>query len=462
MASGRPGRDRLDVDQSALGALVRLRRSPLPFLTGLAATHPRTATLRIGPERVVVVNDADLAHELLTLRARATVKGRGLARARFLLGDGLLTSEGDVHRTRRRRVQPAFHRARVEAYRPAVAAAAAARCARWSEGDRIDLGAEMSRLTLDVAGRTLFGADVSGSAAEVTDALTDVVRAFRTVMMPGGGLVLRSPLPAGRRLRRARARLDTVVDDLVRGRRRAPRAGDGPRTVLDLLLDDDTAPPLTAGEVRDEVMTLLLAGHETTALALTWSLAAVAGDEGVRVQLEDEWDRADVEDLRPDALPWTTATIAEALRLWPPAWVIGRRATDGFRLGDAWVPAGTLCLVSPLSLHRDPRWWSEPDRFVPQRWLRAVDEAEDSASASTGVVFRPARDGRPRGAYLPFGAGPRVCVGEAFAWAEAVALLAAVGSRWRVRLLGPSPVPGRPGITLRPRQPVRAMVMDRA
>jgi cytochrome P450 len=439
----------------AVRALVRLRRSPTRFFCDLAAEHPVTARVTIGPERAVVVNDPSLARELLTTRAKVTVKGRGLARARFLLGDGLLTSEGEVHRERRRRVQPAFARDRLDDYRAAMGAAARGLAARWSDGQCVDLGAEMSGLTLDIVGRTLFGVDVRSRSPEVADALDDVLRSFRLAMLPAGGLLLRSPLlPAGRRMRRARRRLDDVVADLVEAHRsdsRSPGGREHRATVLEILVGSTGgSDSLTDTEIRDEVMTLLLAGHETTAVAMTWTLAALSEHPDVLAELETEWASAGAEAPVTD-LPLTTAVVAEALRLWPPAWIVGRRATSSFTLGPEHVAAGMLCLVSPYALHRDPRFWSDAGEFRPRRWLRGHDDP----------VFDPVAPGQPRGSYLPFGAGPRVCAGESFAWTELVTVLAAVGARWRVTLAGPMPVPGRPTVTLRPRGPVRAVVSAR-
>ena len=212
------------------------------------------------------------------------------------------------------------------------------------------------------------------------------------------------------------------MDDLLRGRW-ADDSSPGP--VLDLLA---AQPELTDEQVRAEVMTLLLAGHETTAMALTWALAAIDQTPAVRADLEAEWD-ADRESSSPggpaDRLPLTMAVLAETLRLWPPSWMFSRRVLEPLPLGGRTVPAGTMCLVSPLLLHRDPRWWTEPAQFRPDRWL--------SGEPGDGRRFDPKRPGQPRGAYLPFGAGPRMCIGEQFAWSEAATMLAELGRNWRVR-----------------------------
>lgn len=423
--------------------LVRaFRRSPTEFLDALVAAGADRAPVRMGPERILLVRDASDVWELLTRHARRTGKGRGLVRARLLLGDGLLTSEGDVHRRHRRALQPAFAAERIAGYRTYFAEAARRTTARWSDGDDISLVDEMSALTLDAAGAALFGADLRESAPRTTRALTVLLAGFRLAMLPGGPVLLRSPLPTAVRVRRAQAELEKVVHDLLGRNGGDSHAG----SVLSLLAAE---PDLTATDVRDEVMTLLLAGHETTAMALTWALSAIDQAPAVRADLEREWDSASPK----EALPLTTAVLAESLRLWPPSWMFTRRILDPVALGDTTVPAETMCLISPALLHRDPRWWSEPARFRPERWLRRGPDGS--------AQFDPKAPGQPRGAYLPFGAGPRMCIGEQFAWSEAATVLAEIGRRWRVELSDAPLTPGPSSMTLRPRGPVRASTVRR-
>jgi cytochrome P450 len=432
-------------------ALMRaFRRSPMDFLQLLVATGADTVPLRMGPERVLLVDDATQVWELLTTHARRTGKGRGLVRARLLLGDGLLTSEGDEHLRQRRALQPAFHPPRIANYLTHFAAAARRTADRWSDGGDIDLVAEMSAVTLDGAGAALFGSDLRGPAPQITHALTNLLAGFRFAMAPGGLALLRSPLPVAIRVRSAKAELEDIVDDLMRGRW-AGELPSGP--VLDLLASQLE---LTQTQARDEVMTLLLAGHETTAMALTWALAAIDRAAAVRVDLEAEWD------VRPEAvparelaaaLPLTTAVLAETLRLWPPSWMFSRRVLEPVVVGARTLQVGTMCLISPALLHRDPRWWAEPEQFRPDRWLRRVP----------GKIarFDPKSPGQPRGAYLPFGAGPRMCIGEQFAWSEATTVLAELGRTWRLRVHDAPLAAGRSSMTLRPNGPVLATTLRR-
>ena len=426
------------------------RRSPTDFLDVLVASGAGTVPLRMGPERVLLVDDPTQVWELLTTHARHTGKGRGLVRARLLLGDGLLTSEGAEHLRHRRALQPAFHPKRIAEYLAHFAGAARRAADRWSDGGDIDLVAEISAMTLDGAATALFGSDLRAAAPQITRALTNLLAGFRLAMAPGGPALLRSPLPVAFRVRSAKAELENVVDDLIRGRwARDPPPG----PVLALLASQ---PEFTDGQARDEVMTLLLAGHETTAMALTWAFAAIDQTPAARADLEAEWD------ARPeavptaelaDALPMTTAVLAETLRLWPPSWMFSRRILEPVVLGGRSVPVGTMCLISPALLHRNARSWAEPERFRPDRWLRRVPGKADR--------FDPRSPGQPRGAYVPFGAGPRMCIGEQFAWSEAATMLAEVGRTWRLRIHDTPLTAGRSSMTLRPNGPVRATTSRR-
>lgn len=420
------------------------RRSPLEFVAALVAAEASNRPIRIGSEAVLLIDDAAQVWELLTTHAKKTRKGRGMVKARLLLGSGLLTSEGDQHRQHRRALQPAFHASVYDDYLEHVTSAARCVASGWVDGGEVDLVAEMSAITLLSAGSALFGADLREPAPKITAALGELLVGFRFALAPGGSRLLRSPLPAARRVRDAKATLEGVVDDLATGRWATGRAA----PVLDALA---AQPEITERQVRDEIMTLLLAGHETTAMALTWALIAIDHEPGLRECLELEW-AAGVSTPRASqlttVLPRTTASVAEALRLWPPSWMFTRRVVEPLVLADRDVPVGTMCLVSPALLHRDERWWADADVFRPGRWLREG-------------VFDHKEPGQPRGAYLPFGAGPRMCIGEQFAWVETVAVLAELGRSWRLHLPGMRPIPGPSSMTLRPRGPVRAVSVAR-
>ena len=442
------------------------RRDPTVYFEQVVRAHPRIAHLRLGREHVYVLGHPALVHELFVVRGRETRKGRALERIRMLLGDGLLTSEGDLHRQQRRRIQPALHGDRIAAYADAMVATAKEYDRRWrlrlpgSDGDRDgdrdgggshggagaverDLATEMSGLTLKVVGRALFGSDLGEVSAPVAESLGTLLRGFQRHLLPGADLLLRLPTPGRARLFAAVDRLDAVVRQVIERRRDQPP---GPDLLSELLahMEDDT-------RVRDEVMTLLLAGHETTATALTWTWWLLSEHPEVARWLHEELDAfADAPSYADlDRLPRTRAVFAEAMRLYPPSWILGRRTLSDVTL-DGWtLPAGSLCVASQWVLHRDERFWSAPLAFRPGRWITARG------------TFDEAAPGQPRGAYLPFGLGGRICVGLAFAWTEGVLVLATLARHWAPRLAPGQQVAVRAAVTLRPKHGMRMLLYPR-
>ncbi len=387
---------------------------------------------------VFLVRHPDLLRELLVDRNADVTKARGLRLARRILGDGLLTSEPPVHTRQRRLVLPAFHHGRLRQYARQMVDLSGAEADRWVEGAPFDGAAAMSRLALAIAGRTLFGADVLSDADRVGRAVHDAMLAFDGAQYPFADKLMWLPTRANRTANRARATLDAVVYGLVADRRAGPADTDD---LLGMLLDardEETGQAMTDLEVRDEAMALLLAGHETTAAALAWTWLLLAQNPDAEAQL---WAEVDALDGPPafdalDRLPVTRAVFAEAMRLYPPAWAVGREAARDTTLGGHAVPRRATVLFAPLHLHRDARFWDEPEAFRPER-------------------FAPdARSGRHKFAYLPFSAGRRGCIGEQFAWVEGTLVLATIAQRWRLELAGPPPPP-HGSVTLRPAGPLR-------
>ena len=386
-----------------------------------------------------VVADPALARAVLT-RPTGFRQGRGVAALALTFGEGLLTSSGDLHRRQRRLVQPAFHARRLAAYALDAVQLAAARSSQWHDGHQLDIAADMSSLTLEVVGRTLFGTDVTDEVAVVSSATHALLEEFPKLLSPVGMLTARGPTPLRRRLRRQIARLDGVVQRVVAARQASGDTGD----VVSMLLvarDDETGAGMPDRQVRDEVLTLLLAGHETTAVALTWAWFELARHPEVRAELDAELAGAGpaLEAAAWDRLPVTRAVVAETLRLHPPAYILGRRPTEDVTVDRYTFRRGMAVIMSPYALHRDERSWG-PDAgvFRPSRWITPDGRYEESAP------------GQPRGAYLPFGAGSRMCIGAGFAVMEAVLLLARLATDWSVEI-DPSFEPHvRPAVTLRP------------
>ena len=387
---------------------------------------------------LALVRHPDLIRELLVDRNDDVTKARGLRLAQTVLGHGLLTSEPPRHTRQRRLVLPAFHHGRLQGYGRTMVRLTRAEADRWTEGDPFDAAEAMNRLALAIAGETLFGADVLSDAGRVSRAVRDAMGAFDSAQYPLADRLAWLPTRANRASKRARATLDDLVYGLIDDRRRAPAAEHA--DLLGMLLDardEDTGGAMTDEEVRDEVMTLLLAGHETTAVALAWTWALLAQNPEAEACLHNEVDALAAPPTFDDLgrLSYTRAVFAESMRLYPPAWTVGREAARDTSLGGRALPRGTTILFAPLHLHRDPRFWDDPDAFRPER-------------------FAPeARAGRHKFAYLPFSAGRRGCIGEQFAWVEGTLVLATLAQRWRLRLAGPVP-DAHGSVTLRPAGPV--------
>jgi cytochrome P450 len=427
-----------------LGRIATIRafqRDPIGLLER-AASFGDVSHLRTPRYPTFVLNHPDLVWDVLVSDHRSFHKGPTMDTARRVLGEGLLTAEGAYHRRQRRLIQPIFRPSHLDAYVPAMLELTDRATERWRDGQPLDVHAEMSRLTLSIVVATLFGADLADPEARaVSAALTEVLAQYPRSFSPFLRLTERLPLPANRRFRAATAVFDRTVYALIE-RRRAEGAG-GDDLLSRLLRARDEDGSMTAAQVRDEAITLFLAGHETTSNTLSWSWHLLARHPEAEERLHAEADEAEpAGDGAGDAdrLPFARAVLDESMRRYPPAWAIGRRSTARHQANGYELPAGSVTIVSPWLLHHDPRWWPRAASFVPERWLEPdVD--------------------RPRAAYLPFGAGPRMCVGEPFARLEAVLLLNRIARRWRFEAEAGAEVGLQPAITLRPRggMPMRAV-----
>ena len=427
--------------------LIAFRRDPLAFLER-AAAFGDIAYYRMGGRRVFLLNHPDLIKDVLVTHARNFIKGKVLEKAKRVLGEGLLTSEGDFHLRQRRLAQPAFHRDRIAAYSRVMSEFAARHAAPWQDGQALDLHQEMMRLTLAIVGKTLFDADIEADARDIGQALEVFMELFGMVFLPFSDLLEKLPLPPTRRLQRARQRLDAVVYRIIAARR---ASGEDRGDLLSMLLHtQDTeggSGSMTDQQLRDECVTLILAGHETTANALTWTFYLLSQHPEAEARLQAEVDQV-LGDRLPAAqdlprLPYAEMVLAESMRLYPPAWSIARRARQPYPVRDYVVPQGAVVLMSQYLVHRDPRWFPDPARFDPGRWTPE------------------ARAARPKFSYFPFGGGPRNCIGEPFAWMEGVLLLAVLARRWRMRLAPGQRVGLLPVLTLRPRYGMRVLLERR-
>ena len=429
-----------------IGVLPEFRRAAPQFLLKVAREHGDIAQLRLGPQTVYSIAHPDWIRDILVTHQTNFIKSRMLERAKVLLGEGLLTSEGELHKRQRRLSQPAFHRERLIGYGASMVDCAVHTRETWKSGATLDISREMNHLTLAIVARTLFSADVSGEADEIRSALTDVLGLFELVLSPFSEWFEKLPLPSVRRFERARDRLDQTIYRLIAERRASGRdAGDLLSMLLLAQTEEDGG--MSDKQVRDEALTLFLAGHETTANALSWTWYLLSQNPEPEARFHQEIDRVlagrapTVDDL-PN-LKFVEMVFAEAMRLYPPAWGIGRRNLTEYRVGDYLIPPRTVILMSPYVVHRDPRWFPDPERFDPDRF-------QPEAAAM-----------RPKFSYFPFGGGARVCIGERFAWMEGVLLLATLGQKWRLRLAPNARVETRAMITLRPKYGMPMMVEAR-
>lgn len=419
--------------------LLRSRGNLLRSVEMMAATDPDLAAAKtIVGRTIVAAIHPDLVREVLTGHPRSLRKGLGLQRTRFILGNGLLTSEGEFHLRQRRLAQPAFHRERIARYADEMVSRTEAMAAGWRDGERMDLARVMHHLTLDIVGRTLFGVDLEGQAASVGRALSAVLDSFSLWLILFGNRLYDWPLPRMRRARQALPVLDAAIYEIIAQHRREGRdQGDLLSMLMSARDTEGDGAGMTDEQLRDEVMTLVLAGHETTANALAWTWWYLAQHPEVDARLAAEVrsvcgarspTMADVPQLS-----FTRAVFSEAMRLRPPAYATSREVVAPIVLGGHEIPVGAQVLVSPWVTQRDPRWWSDPLRFDPDRWLAPRSEPSH------------------KGAYFPFGAGTRICIGEQFAWTEGILLLATIVRHWRLTLTVPAEaVRPQAAVTLRP------------
>lgn len=412
------------------------------------ARHGDVTRMKTRPGRsVYLLMHPDDIRRVLVTEQRSFVKGPSLSSTKWLLGEGLLTSEGAAHLRQRRLVQPAFHKERLAAYAEIMSSHAAKLGASWRDGETVDVHEAMMRLTLAIACRALFDADVEGDARDVAEALDLFMRLFGYAILPLGMTIQYAPLPWVRDLHRARRRMENLIARLIEERRAS--ASDRGDLLSMLVAARDTEGDgggMTDRQLRDEVVTLMMAGHETTANALSWAWYLLSRHPHVEEKLHEEVDRVlggrlpTFDDL--PALAYTRNVLAESMRLYPPSWILERLAVQDFEAGGYTIPRGSLVLASQYLVHRDPRWWPEPERFDPDRWEE------------------PAPD-RPRFAYFPFGGGTRICAGEHFAWTEGTLVLATLAQRWRLRYVGDAePIP-EPLVTLRPKHGLPMRLVER-
>ena len=417
--------------------VLRARKNLLRAFTEMHRQWGNFVRFGVPYRRAYFINEPELIREVLVSSAPMFEKDRALKLTKIVLGEGLLTNEGASHRRQRKLAAPAFHKQRIASYAETMLHLSGVTAARWEDGARVDMDQEMMKLTLAIVAKTLFDADVNDKADDIGHAMEVLMTNFPRVANPFVRLTLMLPLKANKEIFDAKDRIDAVIYRLI-GERRATGRDHG--DLLSMLLaaqDEDDGTGMTDTQVRDEAITLFLAGHETTANVLAWAFYLLSQNPEAEARLHEEVDRAQF-DGQPAMslfmqLPYTRQVIAETMRLYPPAHTLARLLTKDMVLGGYALEKGATICFCPYIMHRDERYWPEPERFDPGRWTPEEEEK------------------RPKFTYFPFGGGPRTCIGEQFAWMEGVLALARLAKEWRATLVPGHPIDTYPLITLRPR-----------
>ncbi len=394
-----------------------------------------------------LLNNPEYIKDVIVTNNQNFEKSRALRRSKIILGEGLLTSEGEFHVKQRRTIQPVFHHQRIKNYGDVMADYASRVGEDWKNGAVLDIHKEMMKLTLSIVSKTIFESDMESESDEIGKCLTDLVTLFPVMIFPYSEYLDNLPLPANKKFYAAKDRLDSMIYGLIEERRANP----GKKTdLLSMLLEaqDEEAggESMSNEQVRDEAMTLFLAGQESAANSLVWTWYLISGHPEVERKIHEEIDSV-LDGKLPTLdnlgkLSYTQNVFKEALRLYPPAWALARHVKEDYEVGGYTIPAGADIFISQYLVHRDPRLYREPERFIPERWQS--DETKDL----------------PRFAYFPFGGGPRRCIGEPFAWMEGVIIIATIASKWKMRLVPHQKVEPEPLITIRPKRGLN-MILER-
>ena len=429
--------------------LVSLAKDPIGFVSSLPGPYGDLVYFPMAGKPTFLLNDPELIKEVFVTQYRNFTKGSGLIRLKAILGEGLITSEGDFHQRQRRLAQPAFHKQRISAYGDVMSHHAQKARDRWQEGQVLDVELEMSRITMAIVGKTLLNADVEDESQEISDAVNAIRERFSIAVFPFMGLVDKLPLPHNLRFNKSKKRLDDIIYRMI-GERRASGKDHGDLLSM-LLMAQDTEGDhsgMTDLQVRDEAMTIFLAGYETITNTLTWTWYLLSEHPEIEKKLHEELDRVlegrlpGMEDLMK--MPYLNKILTESMRLYPAAWMVARESVEECQIGGYRIPPGSVLFMCPFVTHRHPKYYKDPEKFDPDRWTPQFREA------------------LPRLAYYTFGAGPRQCIGEAYAMMEGALLIAAIAQKWKLKMTPNHPVKIQANVTIRPKYGMPMQLEKRA
>lgn len=423
---------------SNLGFLWKIFHNPLDALTDLAREQGDMAHVKLRRRDLFLLSHPEFIEQVLVKQAENFIKGPSLQRARIILGEGLLTSEGEEHLAQRRTLQPAFHRQRMEEYLPVMNENTLVHLSKWTDGARVDMSAEMMRLTLNIALWSFFGSAPEGAAERVSKSMQTLIKLFPLVQMPLPESV-QALFPS---FSEARSSLGAVTEALLQN----SQSEHAKRALIHILKENNNG-QFTDEQIHAHILTFLLAGHETTALLLAWCWDMLAHHPEVQMKLQAEVDSI-LGDRFPTSddiqkLSYTRMIVKETLRIRPPAWAMGRQAIHDCEIGGQHIPTGSTVLMSQWVTHHDSRFYEAPLQFRPERWCSLEEHS------------------LPRYAFFPFGGGNRVCIGEHFAMTEAIAVLAMIARKWNILPTQANLAKLKPSVTLRPDKSVKLIVTRR-
>ncbi len=428
--------------------MSRFRSAPLTFIRDMTSTYGNTVYLKVpGFGAYYLFNEPENIQEILVTHQRSFHKGRGFRRLKELMGNGLVTSEDELHLHQRRMIQPMFHRQRLAGYADAMVSITERHINGWVDGATLDIFAEMSYLTMLVVNKTLFAIDLESEAKELGNAITTLMTSYTYTIGIIGKLRMRLPLPYTKRILAAREYLESSIQAMIAKRHIEGDQGDLLSMLIAAQDEESENHQMSDKQVRDEAFTLFVAGNETTANALTWTFYLLSQNPEIAQQLQAELDRV-LQGRSPnytdiESLPYTRMVLSEALRLYPPAWIMLRKPIEDVEIGGYPVAKDSSVILCQWITHHNERYYPDPFKFDPGRWT-------PEAIAS-----------RPKMAYFPFGGGARACIGENFAWLEGILLLATIAQKWELRLEPNFPVELLPELTLRSKHGMRMILKQR-
>jgi len=432
----------------SLRLAARLRSSPLAFIRQMISIYGETLYFNVlGVGKYYFFNDPESIQQVLVTKQQSFHKGRGFQRLKELMGNGLVTSEDELHLRQRRMIQPMFHRQRLASYADAMVSIAKRRASEWQDGATLDIFAEMSYLTMLIVNKTLFGINLESEARELGDAITTVTTTYTYTVGLIGSIRMGLPLPKTKRILAAKTCLENTIVAMITKRRAEGDQGDLLSMLIAAQDEEDANYRMSDKQVRDEAFTLFVAGNETTANAMTWTFYLLSQNPEVAKKLCVELDSIlqghdpRYEDI--ESLPYTRMVLSEALRMYPPAWIMLRKPIEDVEIGGYLVPKNAQVLLCQWITHHNERFYPDPFKFDPERWT-----PEQIAA-------------RPKMAYFPFGGGARACMGENFAWMEGILLLATIAQQWEMRLEPGFPVEMLSELTLRAKHGMRMTLVRR-